>query len=58
MSDWSVDDDGGLRTPSGMLIGRFTPSGDLEILDRKEHRTVALSLLTWIVLFLRWRARQ
>lgn len=58
MREWSVDEDGGLRTPSGMMVGRFTTSGDLEILDRKEHQPVKLSLLTWIVLFLRWSARQ
>lgn len=58
MNGWHVDDNGGLRTPSGMLVGQFTPTGDIEIMDRKEHRVVRLSLLTWIVLYLRWSARQ
>lgn len=54
---WTVDDDGFLRTPSGMKAGRLTPDGELELPDKVEHRMVRIDLLALASMWREWMRR-
>lgn len=58
MDEWRIDDDGSLRTPSGMKIARLTRKGCIEVMDRIEHRTVRISLARLLELWLAWRSER
>lgn len=53
--DWRIDNDGSLRTPSGMKVARVTPAGELEVMDRVEHERVRIGLVTLVRMWRRWR---
>lgn len=57
MSEWRVDDGGGLRTPAGMLVFRWTKAGDLEVLDRKLNVLVTLTARELLRLRADWMSR-
>ena len=56
--DWRIDDDGSLRTPSGMKVARLTPDGDIEVMDRVVHQRTTLSLAALMAMWRAWRNRQ
>lgn len=56
-SEWSVDTKGALRTPAGMLVFRWTPAGDLEVLDRKLRRLELLPIRELLRLRAEWMSR-
>jgi hypothetical protein len=55
MNDWRIDEDGSLRTPAGMKVGRLTQEGDFEVMDRVIHEPVSLGLLALLRLWRAWR---
>lgn len=57
MNDWHIDEDGSLRTPSGMKVARLTRDGHIEVLDRVVHQPAALHLLALLKLWRAWRQR-
>lgn len=56
MDEWRIDDDGSVRTPSGMRVGKVTRDGVFEVMDRVEHRIVRISLARLLRLWLAWRS--
>lgn len=58
MFGWTVDEDGYLRTPSGMKAGRLTPECELEIADKVEHRPVKIPMLALMQMWLDWTAKR
>lgn len=55
---WLVDESGGVRTPAGMLVFRWTPTGDLEVLDRKLNKLVTLTALELLRMRAEWMSRR
>lgn len=58
MDEWRIDEDGSLRTPSGMRVGKMTRDDCIEVMDRVEHRIVRISLARLLRLWLAWRSER
>jgi len=57
MDEWRIDEDGSVRTPSGMRVCKVTSDGRIEVMDRVEHRVVWISLARLLQLWLVWRSK-